>query len=364
MSGTRTSDRAPSIRDVALAAGVSYQTVSRVLNDHPRIRPSTAERVHAAIGQLGYRPNRAARALVTSRSHTIGVLITARSLHGPFSSFVAIEQAARERGYAISATPNTSEDADGIAWALDGLLSRGVDGIVAIAPQDAARAVIRRIASRVPLIALQGGPDEADSLSVDQQDGARAATRHLIELGHRRILHLPGPEGWAEAAERRKGYLAEMAQHGLDPLLGPAADWTPDGGYAAGRAVLPIDGARRSGDDFSAVFSANDEMAIGFVAAAREAGIRVPQDLSVVGFDDIPTARYATPPLTTVRQDFTGIGRQAIATLIDAIDQVEPAEAAPVRPFELIVRESTAAAHHDLVATRDPGLTAAGGARV
>ena len=351
MSGTGTSNRAPSIRDVALAAGVSYQTVSRVLNDHPRIRPSTAERVYAAIGELGYRPNRSARALVTSRSHTIGVLITARSLHGPFSSFVAIEQAARERGYAISATPNTSEDADGIAWALDGLLSRGVDGIVAIAPQDAARAVIRRIASRVPLIALQGGPDEADSLSVDQQDGARAATRHLIELGHRRILHLPGPGGWAEAAERRRGYLAEMAEHGLPPLLGPAADWTPGGGHAAGRAVLSAGGAGLSADDFSAVFSANDEMAIGFVAAAREAGISVPRGLSVVGFDDIPTARYTTPPLTTVRQDFTGIGRQAIARLIDAIDHAEPAEAAPARPFELVVRDSTSRPDHDSVAS-------------
>lgn len=343
MSGTGTSDRAPSIRDVALAAGVSYQTVSRVLNDHPRIRASTAERVHAAIGELGYRPNRAARALVTSRSHTIGVLITARSLHGPFSSFVAIEQAARERGYAISATPNTSEDADGIAWALDGLLSRGVDGIVAIAPQDAARSVIRRIASRVPLIALQGGPHEADSLSVDQQDGARAATRHLIELGHRRILHLPGPDGWAEAEERRRGYLAEMAQHGLAPLLGPPADWTPDGGHAAGRAVLAAGGAVRSGGGFSAVVSANDEMAIGFIAAAREAGARVPDDLSVVGFDDIPTARYTAPPLTTVRQDFTGIGRQAIAILIDAIDHIENVQSAPARPFELIVRQSTGA---------------------
>lgn len=348
MNGTEASGRAPSIRDVALAAGVSYQTVSRVLNDHPRIRASTAERVRAAIGELGYRPNRAARALVTSRSHTIGVFITARSLHGPFSSFVAIEQAARERGYAVSATPNTSEDQGDIAWALDGLLSRGVDGIVAIAPQDAVRAAIRRIASRVPLIALQGGPGEPDGLSVDQQGSARAATRHLIELGHRRILHLPGPDGWAEAEERRKGYLAEIAANGLEPIVGPAADWTPDGGHTVGREVLATGG-------FTAVVSANDEMAIGFIAAAREVGIRVPQDLSVVGFDDIPTARYAAPPLTTVRQDFTGIGRQAMASLIDAIGHVESVESVPARPFELIVRESTAAPDHDPTSTRDAG---------
>ena len=327
--------RPPSIRDVADAAGVSYQTVSRVLNDHPKVHRDTAARVQAAVVELGYRPNRAARALVTKRSRTIGVLITARPLYGPFSSFLAIEQAARERGYAVTASPNASDEIADIAQAIDSLLMHGVEGIVAIAPQDRARDAIHRIGARVPVLTLQGAPDEVDGFPIDQRGGARLATRHLVELGHRRILHIPGPAGWAEAEERRRGYLEEMAAHGLPPLLADPGDWTPEAGYVSGRSAL----ARW---DVTAVFTANDEMAVGLLAAAREAGLAVPGDLSVVGFDDFPSAPYLAPPLTTIEQDFAEIGRRAIDALIDEIEHGVALPSMPPLPWRLVVRSSTA----------------------
>ena len=326
--------RPPSIRDVALAAGVSYQTVSRVLNGHDKISAATKERVHAAVGELGYRPNRAARALVTSRTRTIGVLITARALYGPFNAFLAIEEAAREQHYGVSAAPNASDDAEGLAIALDGLLTHGAEGLVVIAPQDRAREAIRRSGARVPLVTLQGGPGEPDGVGIDQAGGARVATRHLIELGHRRVVHLAGPVGWAEAELRREGYAAEMVAHGLEPEVVVCDGWTPDAGYGAGGALLDAGGA-------TAAFCANDEIAIGLLAAARERGVDVPGRLSVVGFDDIPSARYLAPPLTTVVQDFGALGRAAIARLIERIEGADSARP-PVLPSGFVVRGSTA----------------------
>lgn len=327
--------RAPSIHDVAEAAGVSYQTVSRVLNAHPKVHPDTAARVHAAVVHLGYRPNRAARALVMKRTRTVGVLIAARPLYGPFSSFLAIEEAARERGYTVTASPNGSEDVADIARAIDSLLMQGVEGIIAIAPQDCARDAIRRIGAHVPVLTLQGAPDEIDAFPIDQRGGARLATRHLVELGHRRILHVPGPPGWAEAEERRRGYLEEMAAHGLEPLLADPGAWTAEAGYVSGRSAF-----RRW--DATAAFTANDEMAVGLLAAAVEAGLHVPDDLSVVGFDDIPSARYLAPPLTTVEQDFGEIGRRAMDALIDEIEHGAPLPPNPPLPWRLVVRCSTA----------------------
>lgn len=328
--------RAPSIRDVADAAGVSYQTVSRVLNHHPKIAASTAARVHAAIEQLGYRPNRAARALVTSRTRTIGVVLTARALYGPFSTFLAIEAAARHRGYAVSASPHASDDAEDIVRAVDSLVAHGVDGIVAIAPQDRARDAMHHVGVRVPVLTLQGHEEEVDGYGFDQRGAARLATAHLVELGHRVIAHLPGPDGWAEADERLRGYLEEMERHGLDPTLAEPGDWTPRSGHESGRLLL----AR---GDVTAVFSGNDEMAIGLLAAAAEAGLTVPDDLSVVGFDDIPSARYLVPPLTTIQQDFGDLGARVVGAMIDEIEHGGPREHPRALGSRLVVRGSTAA---------------------
>ena len=327
--------RAPSIRDVAQAAGVSYQTVSRVLNHRPKIAPATVARVNAAIEQLGYRPNRAARALVTSRTRTIGVVLPARSLYGPFSTFLAIEAAARRRGYAVTASPHASDDADDIVRAVDSLVTHGVEGIVAIAPQARARDAMHHLGAGVPVLALQGLPDEVDGNGFDQRGAARLATAHLVELGHRVIAHLPGPDGWAEADERRRGYVEELEAHGIEPLLAPAGDWMPESGFLSGRWLLDR-------GDVTAVFTANDEMAIGLLAAAAAAGLEVPRDLSVVGFDDMPSARYLAPPLTTIQQDFAELGQRVVAALIDELEHGALQEHRPPLGSRLVVRGSTA----------------------
>lgn len=327
--------RPPSIRDVADRAGVSYQTVSRVLNGRPNLRAQTVERVQAAIQDLGYRPNRAARALVTARNHTIGVLLSARALYGPFSSFLTIVAAARERGYTVTTTPNASDDPADIVAGLDELLAHGVEGIVAIAPQDRAREALRRSGAAVPVLTLQGAPHEAHDFGFDQQEGARLAVRHLVGLGHRRILHLPGPSGWAEAEERQRGYEAAMRDHGLPVLVAPQGDWTADTGAVIAHRVLAVERP-------TAVFVANDEMAVGLLAAAEDLGLRVPVDLSVVGFDDVPYARHLRPALTTVRQDFEELGRRAIGVLLDEIEGTRPPVAAPRVLPRLVVRASTA----------------------
>lgn len=337
----RTRVRPPSIRDVAEKAGVSYQTVSRVLNEHPSLRPDTVERVQAAIQDLGYRPNRAARALVTSRNHTIGVLLSARALYGPFSSFITIVEAARERGYSVTITPNATDDPADIVDGLDALISHGVEGIVAIAPQDRAREAVRQSGADVPVLTLQGGPDETLDFGFDQQEGARLAVRHLLGLGHRRIVHLPGPSGWAEAEERQRGFESIMRERRLPVLVAPETDWTTDSGHAIALQVLSGHGLRGA-DRPTAIFAANDDTAIGVLAAAVDLGLRVPEDLSVVGFDDVPHAKHLRPALTTVRQDFGELGRRAIAALLDEIEgTVRPVPHPRVLPH-LVVRDSTA----------------------
>ncbi|WP_375388200.1 LacI family DNA-binding transcriptional regulator [uncultured Amnibacterium sp.] len=346
--------RPPSIHDVASRAGVSYQTVSRVLNGAPRIRPDTIERVQRAIGELGYRPNRAARALVTRRTRTIGVLLTAKTLHGPYSSFLAIVDAAAERGYGVTTTPIASDDAAAITDAVEQLLAHGIDGIVAIAPQDRARDALHRIDAHVPVITLQGGPDEVEDFGLDQREAARIAVEHLVALGHRSILHIPGPRGWAESEERERGYRRAMADHGLVAEVTERGDWTVDGGYRVALATLPA-------GDVSAVFAANDEMAIGAIAAARDLGLDVPGGLSVVGVDDVPVARFVAPALTTVRQDFPLIGRRALDVLIAEIE----GDAVPAiherLPPELVVRRSTAQVTNPSLPTARVSLGEVGG---
>jgi DNA-binding LacI/PurR family transcriptional regulator len=327
--------RAPNIRDVARLAGVSYQTVSRVLNNSESIRPSTKQRVIEVIDEIGYRPNQAARALVTSKSRTLGVLTAQTANYGPSTSLRAIEMAAREAGYLISTTSLISSDYDSIVENLEYLTSQAVEGMIVISPQVRVFEAIKQLAIQVPLVTLDStGRDAPRSLSVDQIAGARMATRHLIDLGHREIVHLAGPQDWIEAEARMRGFLDEIDEADLrthPPILG---DWTAEFGYHAGRELV---GYR----DFSAVFAANDQMALGLLHAFREAGLDVPGDISVVGFDDIPEAQHYWPPLTTVRQDFAEIGRRSIAILLDEIHGHARIDLAQILP-ELLLRESTA----------------------
>jgi DNA-binding LacI/PurR family transcriptional regulator len=329
------SGRRPSIRDVARLADVSYQTVSRVLNNHPSVRPETRERVTQVMAELNYRPNQAARALVTSRSHTIGILAASSTMYGPASSIAAIEEAARARGYWVSTANIDASDPESIPEGLAHLLAQSIEGLVVIAPQVR---VVRALASQplgVPYVTLQSTDLDVDHmLSVDQVAGARLATKHLISLGHRGIYHLAGPQDWIEAEARMRGFLAEMSASDVPttaPILG---DWTAEFGYYAGRELLSV-------RDFTAVFSSNDQMALGFMHAVRDEGLDVPGDISIVGFDDIPESAHYWPPLTTVRQDFAELGRRCVDLLLGPIDaEGEPATHTIVP--ELIVRGSTA----------------------
>ncbi|MCT9820644.1 LacI family DNA-binding transcriptional regulator [Microbacterium sp. W1N] len=325
--------RRPSIRDVARLAGVSHQTVSRVLNDHPSIRPETRERVRAVMSDLSYSPNRAARALVTSRSHTIGILAASATQYGPASSIAAIEAAARARGYWASTANIDPTDPSSIPDGLSHLMAQGIEGLVVIAPQS--RVIRALIAQKpdLPYVTLQSTDLDPDhTLSVDQIAGARLATRHLIELGHRNIYHLAGPQDWIEAEARMRGFLDEMSAWDIPttaPILG---DWTAEFGYYAGREMLRV-------RDFTAIFSSNDQMALGLMHAVRAEGLDCPRDVSIVGFDDIPEAAHFWPPLTTVRQDFAELGRRCVDLLLGSASGEQTA--AVILP-ELRVRSSSA----------------------
>jgi len=333
MSGEK--GRAPNIRDVAALAGVSYQTVSRVLNNSESIKDSTRLRVQEAIDQLGYRPNQAARALVTSRSRSIGVLAAdSKEQYGPTTAINSIEQHARQAGYRLSITNINSSDSSSIKAGLDYLLSQAVEAVVVIAPQVRVFDVINELSLTVPFVTLEStGRDPRHSLSVDQIAGARLATKHLIDLGHEEIMHISGPQDWIEAEARMQGFLDEINAADLRvraPILG---DWTAHFGYYAGLELLKF-------RDFTAVFAGNDQMALGFMHACRELGIDVPGEMSIVGFDDVPEAAHFLPPLTTVRQDFEALGRRIMDT-VEAVLAGDDETVDAVLP-ELVVRRSTA----------------------
>lgn len=313
MSTASERSRLPSIRDVARLAGVSHQTVSRVLNEHPSIRPETKAKVLDAIEVLDYRPNLAARALVTSRTNVIGVLSATIGEFGPASSIASIEDAARAEGYSVSTLNLADTTPEAIGGAVRQLAREQVDGIVVLAPQVRVFHVVRGMAVDTPFVTLQtASGSDGFTLAADQVAGARAATEHLIALGHSDILHLSGPQDWIEAESRMRGYLDALRDADLPTFPPIRGDWTADFGYFAGQEL-----SRRR--DFTAVFAANDLMAIGLMHGFRDAGVRVPHDVSVVGFDDIPVAAHVAPSLTTVHQDFPELGRRAVRMLLAQI---------------------------------------------
>ncbi len=326
---------APTMADVAQRAGVSHQTVSRVLNDAQAVRPQTREAVLKAIADLGYRRNQAARALVTRRSGLIGVIVDELALYGPASTVSSVAQAAREAGYGITLDLLWDITGSSVATAFEHKLSQAVEAVVLVAAhgQMPDAAALQHLS--VPVIALDGflGPD-APTAGVDQRAGGMMATRHLLELGHRSVAHISGPGDWPQATARLAGFHEAMAEAGLEPGPVVAGDWSPKAGHEACRRIL---------DELpstTALFVANDQMAMGALRALVEAGRVVPDDVSVVGFDDIPEASFAQPPLTTVRQDFAALGREAVRLVVGAI----AGEALPTAlvPPRLVTRESTA----------------------
>jgi DNA-binding LacI/PurR family transcriptional regulator len=326
--------RPPVMTDVAQLAGVSHQTVSRVLNDHPNVRPQTRELVLAAISQLGYRPNAAARTLVTRRTHTLGVISFDTTLYGPASMLYGIERAAQDSYFvAIASVPQL--DRRSVLDAVDRFAGQGVEGIIVIAPQTSAVAALTNCPADIPLVAMgcRTSPP-VRSVAVDNAEGAAQATRYLLSLGHRTVHHLSGPASWLDAQARLYGWRAALAEAGVPEPELLTGDWSSASGYELGHQIA-------ADDSVTAVFCANDPMALGLLRALSERGRRVPEDVSVIGFDDIPEAGYFLPPLTTVRQDFGELGRRALDTLVGLIyDRDQATSADPVAP-QFVVRSST-----------------------
>ncbi|RCG30687.1 LacI family DNA-binding transcriptional regulator [Sphaerisporangium album] len=326
--------------DVAKVAGVSHQTVSRVLNDHPSVSAETRTRVLSAIDQLGYRRNLVARALVTRHSRTLGVVSFDTTLYGPASTVYGIERAAREAGYFISIVSLRTIDRAGVREAIGYLTEQGVDGIVVVAPQRSAAQALADVPRGMPAVAVEGGQAGGVSVvSVDQVEGAVLATRHLLELGHETVWHVGGPADWLEAEGRVRGWRETLAAAGRavpEPLAG---DWSPRSGYRAGQRLTAMTG------EVTAVFVANDQMALGVLRAFMEEGVRVPGQISIVGFDDIPESEFFSPPLTTIRQDFGAVGRRSIDVLVRQIEAGEPyVRESHVVPPRFVLRASTSPA--------------------
>ena len=320
--------------DVAQLAGVSHQTVSRVLNEHPNVRPDTREKVLAAIRQLAYRPNAAARALVTRRTHTLGVISTDSTLYGPAMMLDGIERAAQD-GYFVLIASLPALDRRSVTDTVDRFLGHAVEGMIVIAPRTSAVAALSHVPSEVPLVAIGCGTRAPlTSVAVDNAGGAYTATKYLLGLGHETVYHVAGPSNCLDARERIDGWRAALREAGVhepDVIVG---DWSSRSGFATGQKLARM-------TDVTAVFCSNDTIALGLIRALTEAGRRVPEDVSVVGFDDMPEAGYFLPPLTTVRQDFSELGRRALGSLVERISGGDPGRHVRVPP-ELVVRASAA----------------------
>lgn len=328
------SGRAANIFDVARLAGVSHQTVSRVINDLPNVRPSTRERVQKAIVQLRYSPSPAARALVTRRTRTIGLVTPGVADYGPTSVAMHFGFAARAARYNVESVSAPSNEPKAIRGVVDSLMRQRVDALVMVVTDVAVLEMVRSLDLPIPMVVASSSQRRSPTVvSIDQYRGARAAVGHLADLGHTRILHLAGPASAADALERVRGWRDELAARRLDVAAPVHGDWSAASGH---RLVmdLPV-------EEGTAIFVGNDHMAIGVLSALREAGLRVPEDVSIVGFDDVPEAGYLYPPLTTVRQEFAMLGELIMQKLLVAIEETDAlTEDTPV-PTHLVVRQST-----------------------
>ncbi|MDX2547442.1 LacI family DNA-binding transcriptional regulator [Streptomyces sp. WI04-05B] len=335
--GRNAGSAAPRSADVARVAGVSRKSVSRVLNNEPYVSDEIRRRVLEAAEQLGYRLNHAARALASGRSRSIGVVALGTAGYGTAMLLVGVEKAVRDAGYALRVVNTADGDPDGIAGAVLSLLEQGVDGIVVSEPIVEGEVSVR---IDVPVLFLGAPPAFTSartlSVGVGAFELARAATDHLLDLGHTTVHHLAGPRRWYASKDRADGWRAALTARGAPEPPVFDGDWSPESGHAAGRELA-------EDPSVTAVFVAGDEMAIGLIHALREAGRRVPEDISVVGFDGNPVFAYVTPPLTTARQPFDAAAREGIRLLVHAIEEPEtdlPAATEP--PVELVVRGSTA----------------------
>ncbi len=303
------------IHDVAARAGVSVATVSRVLNEKSVVREETRREVTEAAKALRYVPNIAARSLSIRQSHTIGIVLP--DVHGEFFSEVirGIDLAARKAGYHILVSGSHSDVGEMLA-VLEAMRGR-VDGLVLMAPDVAPALLPEHLTAGLPLVLLNAADSTHDMMTIDNFGGARAMMKHLAALGHRRIAFICGPARNSDARERLRGYRHAMRELGSETVEVPG-DFTEEAGYAGAQRI--VDASPRP----TAIFAANDAMAVGALAALAESGVVVPDQMAVTGFDDIPIARYVAPSLTTMRVDIAELGNRAFGLLHDALTRTSP----------------------------------------
>ncbi len=337
MANPLSNARRATLRDVALQAGVSYQTVSRVVNEDPHVSEATRARVLQVIRQLNYQPNFAARSLVTRRSHILEVITFGSTHYGPAQMVAHVERAGRKLGYNLMLSNISEMTVEAIRAAIDNLSRRLVDGIILITPVvGVSHDELADLCSGIPFVTIDTElGQQTPSVVIDQAYGSRLATQHLIELGHRQQCAISGPLTWFGARARLQSWQATLAEAGLTPGPSIEADWTASGGYYATHALI------ESGAQFTALAVGNDQMALGAMRALHERGIRIPEAISVVGFDDVPEAMCYEPPLTTVRQDFEALGSLSVEYLVERInDPTSPVRQRVIYPT-LITRQSS-----------------------
>jgi DNA-binding LacI/PurR family transcriptional regulator len=329
--------RPVSIRDVAAAAGVSYQTVSRVINDHPSVRLSTRELVQAVVDELGFRPNRAARVLRGGPGRSVTVVTPNTSLYGYQAALQGIEEAARAAGFAVGVRVVESalrrEAADAVTRAIE-----PGGSLIVIAHDKAGIMTLEAVPPDIPMAAMVENPATVPDpdlpwVWLDDRKAAGKATRHLLSLGHRTVHYVAIPSS-THTSQRQAGWCQALEETGA-PVPAPLqCGWTPRSGYSAGQ-VLAAD------PEATAVLCGNDDLALGVMRALQKAGRAIPGDVSVVGFDDTPMSEFLMPPLTTVRMDFAELGRACFALLLALTERKDAPPRARWPEPELIIREST-----------------------
>jgi LacI family transcriptional regulator len=340
---TRSTNRV-TIKHVAKSAGVSTQTVSRVVNNLPGVLPDTRQRVQDAIEQLGYRPNVIARSLTQRRSHTIGVVASGIDYYGPSRTLVGIEQGANEAGYSLNLSLLNQPEKDNVQPLIDGFLSRQVDGII-WATQEIGGNLgwLEQEHVPIPVVFLETRPRrDVSVVNVDSRYGSQLAVQHLIARGYRKIGVITGPMTWWSARERLQGWRETMTAAGLKV----EDRQVTEGNWSTSSGAIGLENLLENFPEMDAVFVCNDQMALGVLQTSRKLERRVPEDLAVVGYDDIPEAAYFWPPLTTIRQDLMNFGSTAVGLLSQLIVSRREENGPPVksetiwlRP-ELVIRGS------------------------
>jgi DNA-binding LacI/PurR family transcriptional regulator len=339
-------NKRPTIKEVAKATGVSTQTVSRVINERPDVAPETRERVLRAISELGYQPSALARSLIQQRSYTLGVVTAGLKEIGPSRTLNGITSAAEAAGYSLLLKELPRFDADDVEPIFQALLSRHVDGIIWAVPEVGEnRNWINQksLDYPIPIVFLMMEPEKNISdVSIDNYLGGRMAMSHLLEQGYLHIGHITGPLDWWEARQRMQAWKDTLKDAGLEA----AAEHCMEGNWSPASGAQAFEKLLEHYPGMDAIFVGNDQMALGVIQLACQKGLKIPEDLGIVGFDNIPESAYFCPPLTTVQQDQYAVGKVAVEETIKMINslwqgsaQIEPVSI--ILPPTLIVRQSS-----------------------